>query len=337
MDFARMKSNVVAIDLGGTKLAAAIFSSNGSILHKEVVLLGNKSSREVGKLIRDRIANCLLAANAKRLNIRAIGVSVPGISNQKTNKVWAPNIPGWKNYPLRAEILSHLPNKKISVKVESDRACYILGESWRGAAKNCQHAIFLAVGTGIGAGILVDGKILHGANDIAGAIGWLALQKPFRNEYKSCGCFEFHASGAGLVKVAREFLTAEGRSRHSARAVGKRSWSSRRARSDAPYQNAHNIFQALESGDPKAKKTIQQAIEFWGMAVANLVSLFNPEKIIFGGGVFGPATTLLPKIFAEAKKWAQPVSIKQVKLEGSKLGGDAGLYGAAYLALRTQD
>ena len=81
-------------------------------------------------------------------------------------------------------------------------------------------------------------------------------------------------------------------------------------------------------------EVITQAVEFWGMDVANLVSLFNPEKIIFGGGVFGPAAPLLGDIYAEARKWAQPISIKQVKLQASKLGGDAGLYGAGCLALQ---
>ena len=94
------------------------------------------------------------------------------------------------------------------------------------------------------------------------------------------------------------------------------------------------MFAAYDRGDPVAKEVITQAVEFWGMAVANLVSLFNPEKIIFGGGVFGPATQFLGDIYAEAKKWAQPISIKQVKLQASKLGGDAGLYGAGCLALQ---
>jgi glucokinase len=97
--------------------------------------------------------------------------------------------------------------------------------------------------------------------------------------------------------------------------------------------SAQDIFAACDRRDPVAKEVVAQAVEFWGMAVANLVSLFNPEKIIFGGGVFGPGAKLLGDIYAEAKKWAQPISIKQVKLYASKLGGDAGLYGAGCLAL----
>lgn len=316
MDSTKIKKVVLALDLGGTKLASAVFTSAGKILHKEIVPLGKRTGKQVGALIRDQIAK------AQSFNISAIGISVPGISYQKSGTIWAPNIPGWKNYPLRDEIRSRLKNKRVSVQIDSDRACYILGESWQGAAKNCRNAIFLAVGTGIGAGILIDGKILRGANDIAGAIGWLALQKPFRREYISCGCFEHHSSGEGLAKVARELLAAD--KKYSGALKQKKNFT------------AADIFAAFDSGDPIARMVFKQAIEFWGMASANLVSLFNPEIIIFGGGVFGPATKLLPQIFCEAKKWAQPISIQKVKFVSSRLGGDAGLYGAAALALNAE-
>ena len=98
--------------------------------------------------------------------------------------------------------------------------------------------------------------------------------------------------------------------------------------------SAKDIFDAYEMGDELSKKVIANAVECWGLATANLVSLFNPEKIIFGGGVFGPALKFLDEIYIEAKKWAQPISIQQVQLQASALGSDAGLYGAGLLALR---
>jgi glucokinase len=97
--------------------------------------------------------------------------------------------------------------------------------------------------------------------------------------------------------------------------------------------DARDVFAALGEGDPIAEKTIDNAIELWGMAAANLVSLFNPEIVIFGGGVFGPAIQLLDRIKAEAKRWAQPIAIEQVRFLSSELGNDAGLYGAGQLAL----
>jgi glucokinase len=211
------------------------------------------------------------------------------------------------------------------VAIESDRACYILGEAWRGNARGCRNAIFLAVGTGIGAGILVEGRVLRGAHDIAGAIGWLALDRPFQREYIPCGCFEHHASGEGLAKVAKELAAKRPRGGRGRKIKGFRGYKGWRAQ---------EVFEAYDRGDAVAKAVIGRAVEFWGMAVANLVSLFNPEKIIVGGGVFGPGAKLLDAIYAEAKKWAQPISIKQVTLQASKLGGDAGLYGAGHLALQ---
>jgi glucokinase len=317
---------VIGIDLGGTKLAGALFTPKGKMLCKNVVSLAGCQGRAVGALIRHELTLLLAAVRRRQLNISAIGISVPGISYSRTGKVWAPNIPGWENYPLRREILAAVRDKSIRVAIGSDRACYILGETWRGVAKGCRNAIFLAVGTGIGAGILADGRILRGAHDIAGAIGWLALNRPFRRDYVGCGCFEYHASGTGLVKVAGEIL-AQHPSRSSNTPPPRHS--------TAPsFSSARDVFSAYDHGDPVAREVIAQAVEFWGMAVANLVSLFNPQKIIFGGGVFGPAAQFLDDIYAEAQKWAQPISIKQVKLQVSKLGGDAGLYGAGCLALQ---
>jgi glucokinase len=316
---------VIGLDLGGTKLAAAIFTPEGRILCKKVVPLAGLKSRAVGKLICRELTVLLAAARSAHLRTTAVGVSVPGISHAKTGKVWAPNIPGWEDYPLRGELMAAIKDKHIRFVIDSDRACYILGETWRGAAKGCRNAIFLAIGTGIGAGVLIEGRILRGAHDIAGAIGWLALDRPFRREYIPCGCFEHHASGEGLAKVTRELVARErgpGRGCRVKTLQGYKGWTAR------------DVFAAYDRGDVVAKAVVGQAVEFWGMAVANLVSLFNPEKIIFGGGVFGPGAKLLGEIYAEAKKWAQPISIRQVKLQVSKLGGDAGLYGAGCLALQ---
>jgi glucokinase len=312
--------SVIAIDLGGTKSAAAIFNEQGEILFKQVDQLEKRKGKEVAELTIHQ-ANYLVDEAKKSNNIiSSIGICVPGIAYAKTGKVWAPNIPEWDDYSLMDEVQKKFSNTKI--KIDSDRACYILGEVWKGNAKNCSDAIFLAVGTGIGAGILVNNQILRGANDIAGAIGWMGLSKPFDKKYISCGDFEYNASGEGLTKVAKELI-----------ATGK-FMESELAKIDSDQLTAKNVFDAYDKNDPLAKRVIENAIEYWGMAVANLVSLFNPEKIIFGGGVFGPAIKFLDAIYDEAKKWAQPISIKKVKLESSALGSDAGLYGAGYLALK---
>ncbi len=314
---------VIGIDLGGTKIAAALFDHNGRILHKTSTLLQHRQGREVGALITRIIADLVRTAKAEQNPVQAVGVSVPGIYYAKTGEVWAPNISDWNNYPLLTELQTGLQNKNIQVKIDSDRACYILGETWQGIAKGCKDAIFLAVGTGIGAGILVDGKILRGCQDIAGAIGWLALDRPFQSDYKTYGCFEYHAAGDGIARMAR------------AKLAQNTQYQSVLRQKDLQQVDARDVFMAYQARDPLAITVLSECIEFWGMAVANLVSLFNPEMIILGGGVFGPAAQFKEQIRAEAQQWAQPISMKSVKLEISQLGSDAGLYGTGYLALQS--
>ncbi|RPE09753.1 ROK family protein [Chitinophaga lutea] len=299
----------LAIDLGGTKLAVAVFSHDGHIVERAVYPLELRSGAAVGVMITAAVQQM------QPHGFDAIGVAVPGISRRQTGTVWAPNIPGWDDYPLLAELRAVAGD--IPIHIEGDRSCYIMGEAWQGRAQGCTNAIYLAVGTGIGAGILADGRLLHGAADISGAIGWMALQRPFHHEYVSCGCFESMASGEGIAKAARALIAKDdgykGMLQHG-------------------HLQAKDVFAAYATNDRVAVAVIHQSIELWGMAAANLVSLFNPEKIIFGGGVFGPAAQFIPAITAEAARWAQPVSMGQVKIEAAALQSDAGLYGAAYLA-----
>jgi glucokinase len=313
---------VIALDLGGTKLAAALFNNNGNILFKTNRPLDKRQGAEVGKLISQQVNEIMNRAETMNEHASAIGICVPGIAHAKTGKVWAPNIPGWNDYPLLEHLQQSVNDKKIVIRIDSDRACYILGEVWKGNAKGCRDAIFLSVGTGIGAGILVNNEVLRGAHDIAGAVGWMGLDRPFKEKYISCGDFEYNASGEGILKVAKEMLSDPHYNKSGLKKI------------NIDQLSAKDVFDAYENGDELSKKVISNAIECWGMAVANLVSLFNPEKIIFGGGVFGPALKFLDEIYSEAKKWAQPISIQQVKLQASAIGNDAGLYGAGWLALK---
>lgn len=316
---------VIAIDLGGTKVASALVSEGGEILARDHALLGGRQGAAVAALVIDRCHALLTRVrHDDSLAPTAVGVTVPGIYRAERGTIWAPNIPGWDDYPLVDELRRAL-GAGLRVVIDSDRAAYILGETWRGAARGARDAIFLAVGTGIGAGILVDGRVLRGHGDIGGAIGWLALDRPFHEKYVSCGCFEYQASGPGLTNVARELMQATPGYDGELRLLAP----------DAI--TAADLFAALDRDDPVAARTFDDAIELWAMASANLVSLFNPETIIFGGGVFGPAVRFLDRIRSEAMKWAQPIAIRQTRFVASTLGGDAGLYGAARLAIVGHD
>lgn len=311
---------VIGIDLGGTKVAAAVFDSVGNILAKEVKLLNGAQGEEVGQLIIDVIR--MLMSSTSVCGIEAIGVCVPGIVYSKKGTVWAPNIPGWNDYPLKRIIENAIGTTQITVSIESDRTCYVLGEVWKGGAKGCQNVIYLAVGTGIGAGILIDGRVLHGHSDIVGATGWMALQNPYSDDYIPCGCFEHFASGNGIALQAQKIL------------CGKPDYDGPLALKPVKEITCKDVFAAYEQGDVISRQVLDKAIEMWGMGAANLVSLLNPEKFVFGGGVFGPAKKLIQRIYEEACKWGQPISMKQVQFMASEIDGEAALYGAGYLAIR---
>jgi glucokinase len=310
---------LLGIDLGGTKLALAIFDLSGNLLQKDSINLNDRYGAEVGLLIRTQ-TRALINQNRNENPIVAIGIAIPGIVS-KLNTIWAPNIPGWEDYPLLEEIKSIAPT--IPVIIESDRNCYILGEMWQGNARTNKTSIYLAVGTGIGAGICIDGKIFQGAHGSAGSIGWMGYHVPSANDQAAkYPCLEYEASGAGIARVVQKILQENGKYngllRH--KPVG--------------LITAYDVFAAHEMQDEIAQQVISSSIDLWGLTIANLVSFFDPEKIILGGGIFGPAIQFIPRISARAATWAQPVSFKQVIIEASLLGADAGIYGAAFLALK---
>lgn len=291
---------LLGIDLGATKISAAIFNDDGDILQRSYSLLEGRSGEDAGSLVCESIKSL-----AKEFDISGAGICVPGIVYSKRGTVWCPNIPGWEDYPLGQRLKDSLGDIKIGI--ESDRTCYILGEKWKGAAKDCDNAIYLAVGSGIGAGILLDGRVIHGADDVVGATGWMALESEYDKDWDQCGCFETFASGNGIGYQASKLYGRE--------------------------VSSHQVFKLYAEGDEVAVKVIRKAVQMWGKGAANLVSLFNPEMIVFGGGVFsGAARELIPDIYHEALKWAQPISIKKTRFCASEVGSDAALLGAGYLA-----
>lgn len=309
----------IGIDMGGTKIAGALFDDNNNIIVSTKEFINGKEGESVAKMVIDQ---CIWLMESNGININSsikIGVSVPGIAYSSTGVVWAPNIKGWDSFPLKEHLIRAFPSAMIAI--ESDRTCYIMGEIMNGAAKGCTNAIFMAVGTGIGAGIVVDGKILHGHSDIVGAIGWMALRSPQKSGHSNIGCFEGYASGEGILSQAKNQIT----SRHPAKGI--------LSQTDPNRLTTAMVFDAYFKGDPIAKFVIGRAIEMWGMASANLVSLFNPSVLIFGGGVFGPAAELIEDIYKEACNWAQPMSIKQVKFIQTSLPHEAGLYGAGAISI----
>jgi glucokinase len=312
MQIMNNNQRVIGIDVGGTKISAALFRPDGVIDRRNIQPVAKKTGKQVVKTIGAMALSLMNHGKKGGCQVEAIGVGVPGIYDPVKKTVWAPNIPGWDHIPLWTELTEIINDSSVKLCIDSDRSCYILGEVWRGCAKGCTDAIFVAVGTGIGAGILSNNRIITGHNGIAGAIGWLVMETDN---------FENSASGTGIARIAKKALSEN---RVTASVLDSIS---------IDKITSYDVFSAFEKQDAVANAVIEDAIKYWGMCVANLVSIFNPQKIILGGGVFGPAIPLIDRIYAEAQKWAQPLSIQQVTLEPSTLQGDAGLYGAGYLAI----
>jgi glucokinase len=313
---------VIGIDVGGTKIAGGLFNPHGDKVGFDVAPVAQKSGEEVVQVLISMIRKLQRTADEQSLKIQGIGLAIPGKVDPKTGLIWAPNIQGWTDLDLRGVLSRNIQFDHGSLAIDSDRSCYILGEQWKGNARGVTDAIFMAVGTGIGAGILCNGQILNGCSGTAGAIGWMALDRPFIDVYKRYGCYEYQASGTGLAIRYNKKVDVNEPNQNKTKGM--------------PSLTAHDLFSAYDHDDPIAKEIITTAVEFWGMATANLISLFNPQVIIFGGGIFGPAVSLIEKIKVEAEKWAQPLGFREVKMTVSALGTDAGLYGAAKLALKAQ-
>ncbi len=289
-------ASVVAVDLGGTKLSAAVVDDTGAVSCRTKVPAATGNMRASVEQIAQVVEQVVRISQKE---VRGVGLIVPGISFAVTGEAWAPNLWGHANVPLRAELEQMLD---IPITIESDRAGYVTGESWLGVARGCNDVVFVAVGTGIGAGIISGGRLIRGAHDISGAVGWFALNPERRDIYREVGCWEAEAAGPAL-----------------ARRIGARS--------------AEEAVAKARAGDGAAKKAVEDAALYLGMGIANIVSILNPEMIVLGGGLMQAADLFLDPIRRSVAQRAQPVAAKQVRIEVTELGEDAGLLGAARLAL----
>jgi glucokinase len=343
------------VDIGGTKIASALFSAAGDMTAKVKVPIeksgGDRAAAQVATTVRDLVAAAAEAGG----RLRAVGICVPGIVYSASGRVWAPNIPGWDRYPLgqwlggadrnggrdrqgpdserrpsrvrRGDSVRHFQGtsepglESLPIVLESDRSACVLGETWRGAAAGASDVVFLAVGTGIGAGILSSGRLIHGHEDIAGAVGWFGLNPDFKPAYAGIGCFEAEASGNSVGRKARELL-AQGRMSLMKDLAGGR----------IEGVTSETVAAAARLKDALALEVVADAARYLGMGIANIVSLLNPEVVVLGGGLFQAADVFLEPARREFRKWAQPMAAEKVRVVASALGEDAGLYGCGKLA-----
>ena len=281
-------SDVLAVDFGGTKTAMARVDADGTIRNAQTLPATFRLDDSIAQIV-EQVSGAI-----------AVGIIVPGIYNSSSGYAWCPNLWGPDEVPLRAALEDSVG---IPVFVESDRSGYVLGEAWLGAARGLSHVVLVAIGTGIGVGILSHGRILTGSGGIAGAAGWFALDPEWRDPYARTGCWEAEAAGPGVARRAG-------------------------------FADGHQVVLAARAGDTSAIAALAHAADYTAMGIANLISLLNPEAVVLGGGfLLGTADLVLDRIKAGIMRWAQPIAAPRCRIELSQLGEQAGLLGAARLAL----
>jgi len=315
---------VLGIDIGGTNLVVGSVAEDGSSLH---ALASEPTLAEAGeKDVLDR-----LIALAKRAieqtrreipgaEIIGIGVGAPGPLDTKSGIVLlTPNL-GWENLPLRSIIHERLG---LSAALDNDANCAVLGEWWMGAARGTRTAIGITIGTGIGGGLIIDGKLFHGASDCAGEIGHTTIDTEGRRcKCGNYGCLEAYASGPNIALRAIEEIQAGAESRLPQYVGG-----------DLRKITAQTVYQAAHDGDNLALEVVNDTAGFLGTAIANLVNVFNPEVVVICGGVTLAGDHLFIPLRREVTRRAFKPAVSVCRIVPCELSGTAGVYGAAKVFL----
>jgi len=297
----------IGVDLGGTNLRAAAIDSGGKLLNKISGTTDLKAGREA--VIDDMVdaINRLKAENSS-LRLAGVGIGVPGfILMEKGVIVGSNNLPQFDHYPVRDEIEKRLGTQVI---LENDANAAALGEKWIGAGKDVNDLALLTLGTGIGGGIICDGKVLHGHVGMAGELGHITVV-PNGNPCGcgNYGCLEKHASATAIVNMARMMSLGHNPS-------------------------SEDVFKMAVAGDAKAKMIFHAMGSALGIALATLINIFNFPLYLLSGGVLAAWDQFAPAMLSEVEKRSFTYRNAKTTIAKATLGNEAWLFGAAYLPLQ---
>jgi glucokinase len=313
----------VGVDLGGTKILAGVFDAQLTCLGRNK--MSTKPDRGANEVI-DRIARCVRdAADEYDLDLkqlRGVGVGAPGAIDVSAGRViFAPNLQ-WQDVPLKKNLEKALG---VPVSIENDANVAMLGVYETELQSKPRHVIGIFIGTGIGGGIIVDGKLYSGFNGTAGEIGHMVLE--VGGPKCNCGnrgCFEALASRTAIFRKI-----------HAAVKDGQKTILTDMLGADLTDLRSGDLRKAIRKGDSLVEKVIEEAAEYTGIAVANFMNIFNPQTIVLGGGVIDAlGDEMMAIIVATAGDYAMSGTSKGVEIVASKTGDDAGIIGAAVLARR---
>jgi glucokinase len=307
----------LGIDLGGTNVKSGVVDDSGRPISSVSVETHAASGPEAG--VRTLAEAGRLAVQAAGLNwsdIAAVGLGSPGTMNIHTGMLLnPPNLPGWHDFPIRDRLVA-LIGKPVAFQNDGNAAAY--GEYWAGAGRGAQSLVMFTLGTGIGCGIVDNGRIVEGRHSHGGECGHLVIQMEGGREHPPgfFGRLEAYASATALVKRATEALDA-----------GEKSTLAEER--SAGHLSARSIDLAAHAGDALAKRLMSETARYLAVGATNLMHTIDPDIVLFGGGMIAAGTPFLDEIRTEIRRIAFPVPAAQTRVEYAELGGDAGFIGAA--------
>jgi glucokinase len=295
---------VLGVDMGGTKIYGALSNLGGNILDEVNIGHHGTSGEDSFNRLTTLIDKLLASKKLENRQVHGIGVGAPGITLHREGIVTWANTLHWKDFPLKARLSERYP---YPITVDNDVNLAALGELWFGAGQNTQNMVTIAIGTGIGAGIIIDGALYRGANEASGEIGNMLPSCEFLGKnFQDFGALESVASGTGIAERARILLK------------GKRS------EEELENLTSEDVFEAAKQRQEWAWLIIDETVDFLAMAIANLSVAFDPELIILGGGVSRSANMLVEPILKRIEGTIPTLP----KLVVSSLGLRAGVMGA---------
>ncbi|MDP9579522.1 ROK family glucokinase [Priestia megaterium] len=311
---------LVGVDLGGTTIKIAFISHNGEIIHKwQIPTNKSEKGRYIPIEIAKSIDQTLAELGEPKNRLMGIGIGAPGPVNLVNGSVDIAVNLGWENFHLKdiLEMESFLP-----VVVDNDANVAAIGEMWKGAGNGAKDLICVTIGTGVGGGIISNGKVVHGINGAAGEIGHLTSVTECGTlcNCGKTGCLETVASATGIVRLTIEELI----STHTPSKL-------RDLYLDQETISAKLVFDAANEDDELAKRVINRVTFYLGLSLANLANALNPEKLVLGGGVSKAGDALLVPLKQQFSRFAFPRVNKGVDITIATLGNDAGVIGSAWL------
>jgi glucokinase len=299
-----MQQYSIGVDMGGTNLRAAAVDSNGRIIEKVTTNTQYSAGREA---ILGDIVTAIKAVREKvgEQGLLGVGIGIPGYIQIETGVlIGSANLPGLEGFPVRDAMQRVLG---IPIVLENDANAAALGEKWMGAGRGVKDLVLITLGTGIGGGIISDGRVLHGHLGMAGELGHMTVI-PEGNPCGcgNCGCLEKHASATAIVSMANLLQLGQ-------------------------HVSAEDVYKMAVGGNERAQRCFESMGRALGIALANLINIFNFPLYLLSGGALAAWELFEPSMIAEVRRRSYTFTRTPTRIEKAILGSTAGLFGAAYL------